>query len=265
MANEASNWPEGLSDIEALERLEAILLLGCEGNQDLTRGRAYKEMRKALLERTDLADVVPSFVRSQRDLAGFWAYIKNLAPRYEPRRAHTREAMRPLFERVEGLTKPPVPSTKWTGRRTASQQAQIVLSLAPNALAGVEALLDEQERPIHNGGPVEPERADVIELLKALHLELGELIRLAHAEMPLEHQLGRMKAARDRALSWMKSPVGFALGAAPLTGFSVTIGVGVYYLINAIAPEAALVFGGGATAAHAAGAAIQQRGSSSSP
>lgn len=261
MASKATKWPDGLSDTEALERLESILLLGCEGNQDLSHGRAYKTMRRALLERNDLADVVPSFVRSQRDLASFWAYIKNFAPRYELRRAHVREAMHLLFERAEGRTKPPVRSTKWTGRRTASQQAQIVLSLAPSALAGIEALLDEQERPLHNGGPVEPEQEEAIELLKNLHAELGELIRLAHAELPIEHQLDRIRTAKERALSWMKSPVGFALGSAPLTGFSVTLGVGVYYLINAIAPaEAALVFGGSATAAHAAGAAIRQRG-----
>ena len=256
MDKKDSGWPDGLTDEEAVDRLQSILLLGCEGNQDLTRGRDYKAVRRALLDRTDLADVVPKFVRSQRDLSGFWAYVKNFAPSYEQRRTHVRENMAPLFDRVEGITKPPVASTKWTGKRTASQQAQVVLSLGYDALAGIDALLDEQERPLHNGGPVSPERLEAIDGLKALHSELGELIRLAEAELPLDDQLRRVRALKDSALKWVKSPAGFAVGMVPLTGFSCALGVGVYYLVNAIAPEAASGIAAAATTAHVAGAAI---------
>jgi hypothetical protein len=54
---------------------------------------------------------------------------------------------------------PPVTSAKWTSRRTPAQQAQIVLSLAPDALHGVQLLLDEQLRPFHNGSPMDEEQS----------------------------------------------------------------------------------------------------------
>lgn len=256
MGEKVSGWPDELDDEGAMDRLQSILLLGCEGNQDLSRGRDYKAMRRALLDRSDLADVVPRFVRSQRDLSGFWTYIKNFAPSYEQRRVHVRENMTPLFDRVEGHTRPPVRSNRWTGKRTASQQAQVVLALGFDALAGVDALLDEQERPLHNGGPIEPERLEAIEHLKALHAELGELIRLAEAELPLDDQLRRVRSLKDQALSWVKSPAGFAAGMVPLTGFSCVLGVGVYYLVNAIAPEAASAMAAATTGAHVTGATI---------
>ena len=66
-------WPDGLNDEEAIERLQSLLIGGAEGNRDLSNDRAYKALRRALLDRDDLSDVIPQFVRSQRDLTTFWA------------------------------------------------------------------------------------------------------------------------------------------------------------------------------------------------
>lgn len=249
-------WPEGLSDEEAVERLQSILLQACEGNKDLTLGREYKAFRRNLLSREDLIDVVPSYLRSQRDLAYFWSYIKGFDGQWEPRRKHIRETFGPLFDRVEGRTKPPIRAAKWTGRRSHSEQAAVVVSLGYDVLAGIDYLLDEQERGLGNGGPVDPERKDAIAKLKKLHHEIGELIRLAEADLPLDDRLGAVQKITREALHWTKSPAGFGLGALPLTGFSTTVGVGVMYLVNAICGKGGVEMGAAAMAAHVASTAI---------
>jgi hypothetical protein len=257
MASEPSDWPEGLSDDEAVERLETLMLMACEGNKDLSNGREYKALRRELLARADLADVVPKYIRTQRDLAAFWAYIKAHSPQWEPRRQHIRETFGPLRDRVEGLTRPPVRASKWTGRRTASEQARVVIALGYDALAGIDALLYEQERGLHNGGPVEPEREDAIKRLKELHNELGELLRLAEAEEPLNDKLARVRALKDSLLRWTASPAGFALGSLPLSGSALVIAVGVSYIVNAISPGLGVTAGLAAGGMHIAAAGVQ--------
>jgi hypothetical protein len=256
MSDRARGWPENLTDQEAVERLETLLLLACEGNKDLSNGREYKALRRVLIARADLADVVPRFIRTQRDLAAFWAYIKAQAEQWAPRRERVRQAFGPLVDRVEGRSTPPASSAKWTGDRSASQQARIVIALGYDALAGVEALLEEHERPLHNGGPIEPECAEAIAKLKELHSELGELLRMAKAGRPLGEMLARVRAAKDRALHWTASLAGFALGALPLTGSCVALDVGVHYLVNAIGLGAGSEMGIAAMGVHAAAAGV---------
>jgi hypothetical protein len=246
-----------MSDGDAIHRLQSIMLLACEGNKDLSNGREYRVIRSQLLRRTDLADVLPKYIRSLRDFASFWQFIKNYAPKWEDRRKMVRSTFEPLFDRVEGRTQPAVVSGKWTGRRTATQQARVVISLGYDALLGVDLLLEEQERPLHNGGPVEPERADAIAKLKDLHRELGELINLAEAGKPLDAKLKSVRLAKDKALAWSASPVGLSLASVPLTGAATILGVGVMYLVNAIAPGQGAAFGAAVTGAHVAGAAVR--------
>lgn len=257
MGQPEGSWPDNLTDREAVERLETLMLMSCEGNQDLSNGREYKALRRALLRRTDLADVVPRFIRTQRDLGAFWAYIKAQSGQWATRREHVRDAFGPLADRVEGNSAPPISAAKWTGTRSTTEQVRVVIALGYDALAGVEALLEEQERPLHNGGPVDPERAKAIEKLKELHTELGDLLRLAEAGKPLEEKLARVRAAKDKVLRWTASPAGFALGALPLTGSSVALGVGVHYLINAIGIGSGATLGVAAMGAHVAAAGVQ--------
>lgn len=234
------------------------MLLACEGNKDLSNGREYKALRSVLLRRDDLADVVPSYIRSQRDLAAFWSFIKAYNPKYEPRRQHIRETFAALAERAEGRSKAPIRPSKWTGRRTKAEQVRVVLSLAPDALAAVEALLEEQTRGLGNGGPVEQERTDAIEALKELRSELSELIRLAELDLPFDERLSNVVAIKARAFRWMASPAGFGIASLPLTGASVALGVGVMGIINAISPGNGATMGAGAMAVHVASAAINR-------
>lgn len=250
-----TNWPDGMTDEEAILRLQSIMISGCEGNKGLSEDRDYKALRVPLIKRPDLADVVPKYVRANRDLGAFWAYIKGYSQQWKPRREHVWDTFRPLFDRIEGKTRPPVQSSRWTGRRTPAQQAQIVLSLAPDALHGVQMLLDEQERAHHNGGPISPVEQDAIDQLKALRDALSELIALAETGQPIAQQLVRLKALKAKMFKWGTDPYGLGLGELPLVASSSVIGCGVMYLVNLLTKgmtEAAAI-GASAMAVHAAG------------
>ena len=47
-------WSDGMSDDDAVHRLQSIILLACEGNKDLANGREYRAIRSQLLRRPDL-------------------------------------------------------------------------------------------------------------------------------------------------------------------------------------------------------------------
>jgi hypothetical protein len=52
--------------------------------------------------------MLPSFVRTSRDLNHFWSYIKGQSGQWEPRRVHVRDAMTPLIDCLEGANRTPV-------------------------------------------------------------------------------------------------------------------------------------------------------------
>ena len=74
----AGSWPKGLSDREAIERLESLLITAIEGNRDLITEKEYRAFRSAAIARDDLRDVLPQFLRAQRDLTAFAAYIRKI-------------------------------------------------------------------------------------------------------------------------------------------------------------------------------------------
>ena len=255
-----AGWPEQLSDEEALLRLQAILLSACEGNQDLANGRAYRSLRSPLIRRADLADAVPKYIRAHKDLGSFWVYIRAHSSEWKARRQHVLESLEALFDRVRSSRKLPVESAGWTGRRTAAQQAQIVLSLVPDALIGVEYLIAEHERSLHNGGPADPEQVAALQALRLLHAALGELIGLAEAGRPLRKQLARIRDLKGQVFSWASSPYGLALAELPLTGLATVLGCGVGALINVITKDVgASATLGAASSATFAAAALQRR------
>ena len=135
-----------------------------------------------------------------------------------------------------------------------------MIALGYDALAGIDALLFEQERGLHNGGPVEPERADAIARLKELHQEIGELLNLAEADQPLAEKLARVRTLKDTVLAWTASPAGFAIGALPLTGAATALGVGVAALVSAMARGVdATTVGVAVAGVHVAAAGIQSQ------
>lgn len=247
-----SNWPGGLIDEEATQRLQAILIQACEGARDLGIDREYKAFRTILIRRADLSDVVPKFVRSNRDLPSFWAYIRKVSDQWQPRREHVWESFKPLFNRIEGRSAS-VSAAKWTGRRTAAQQAKIVLAIAPTAMAAVDQLIDEQQLRKHNRGPSDPEADEAIEKLRALRDAIGELIQLAENGRPLATQLRGVKALRNNVLKWSAQSYELLLANSPLYASSAVAGSALWFATYLLTKDmgASATFAGTVTGATA--------------
>ena len=207
----SSGWPEGLSDAEAVQRLRTLCLGACDGVQDLADDTRYKALRRALMNRTDLRPLAPSFVAAQANLETFVRHVRETRDRSQ-RRDMVRSAFEPLQNAITGDEG--TSSAAWTGRRSLGEQAALVRKLAPAALEAVGRLIAEEERARDNGGPVDPERDDALAQLRSLHGALGELIRLARASVSLEPALIRLRAIGRGA----RETLGRIAAAAPVTG-----------------------------------------------
>jgi hypothetical protein len=94
--------------LEQARMIENILVAACEG--DRTSDRLYRQLRGMLLQEPRIKVLLPSFVRTCRDLNHFWSYIKGHSGQWEPRRVHVREAMTPLIDYLEGSNRTPADS-----------------------------------------------------------------------------------------------------------------------------------------------------------
>lgn len=154
---------ETSTDAEAATRLRLVVLAACEGVKDVKNDREYQRVRKQFIGRAKFSDVLPNYVRANRDLTALWYHLKGISTSRAERGATVARTLEPLMERAEGRTKPPISSAQWTGkRRSAAQQAAIVMAIGPTAFQAVEMLLEEQEGARHNQAPGDdPERDDV--------------------------------------------------------------------------------------------------------
>lgn len=224
MARKTFEWPEGLSDAEAVERLESIMISACDGARELGRDRAYKAFRKRLLERDDLVDFIPMVVRTHNDLDSFVSSNADT-----PNREERRERVRNSFSAIRSTLQPSetqrITSAGWTGRPSKAQQAQLVKALAVPALQVVDSLLREHERVLDNGGPIDADQERSLRDLKELHAALGELIRLVDADRPIDSVLRQLTALRRRAIASFAANV--RKDVAALHGTAATVAVGI--------------------------------------
>jgi hypothetical protein len=262
VARSKTPWPDGMSDLEAVERLQSTLVAACDGNLDLSSGRTYKEIRQPLIRREDLFDVVPGFVRAHRELAGFSAYIRRMGDERTLRREHVWDQFKPLLDRVQGKTSPPVRSSNWTGRRTATQQALVVLNVAPAALEGVDLLLSELDKPYHNRGPIDDEMQSAFEALRRLRDAIDDLLQIAEHDRPLSRQLGQLLILKNQTFRWSADTMKLMVGPLPLTVGTTALGAGVIGLLNILTKGATPIdpniLGAAAMGVHAAGASLKR-------
>lgn len=172
------------NDLDALLRLQAILLQAAEGARGPELDHEYREYRRILLEDPTYSDVIPTFVRRNRDLGSLWPALKSFSPQWEPRRVEVRrqfEGALATAERIEFFGKPGdvaagYDSSAWTGAIKGSDRVKAVKTLLPIAQNAVEHLIAALEAPGHNGGPPLDEAAAAIECLRQLHRALGEML-----------------------------------------------------------------------------------------
>ena len=83
----------------------------------------YQELRRALLNVPDVQEQIPDFLRQNRSLDHFWAFIKSKFSTYEERRRFIWEAFNPLLDRFESdSSAPPRPIGGVRPVRTSQEQ-----------------------------------------------------------------------------------------------------------------------------------------------
>lgn len=104
-------------------------------------------------------------------------------------------------------------SSAWTGRRTVREQVAIVRSLAPMALAEVDALARLVEERRFN----DELTAEAIACLRELHAQLGELIALADRRSLTREAVAGLEARRGQLLSLLGQGAKVTMVAPALT------------------------------------------------
>ncbi|WP_425992081.1 abortive infection family protein [Brevundimonas sp. TWP2-3-2] len=93
----------------------------------------YSELRREFSSDPQTADLLPRFVRTCRDLASFWQWIKYEKGTYAERRTLIREAFEPLLDVLEGRNRAPLDAS--ASETLASFDADGVHSIWEKALA----------------------------------------------------------------------------------------------------------------------------------
>lgn len=175
------------NDLDALLRLQSVLLQAVEGARGDELDHEYKELRRILLEDDTYNEVIPTFIRRYRDLGSLWPALKSFSPQWEPRRIEVRnqfEAALATAEKIDffgkvGDAPAGYDSSAWTGAVRGVDRVKAVKTLIPIAQHAVDQLIALLEAPRHNGGPPLDEAATAIENLRALHRALGEMLTAA--------------------------------------------------------------------------------------
>ena len=95
--------PESRS--EQVTMMEGILIACATGGSG--DNSIYEQLRRMLLDDPAIRNLLPSFVRTYRNLGAFWPYIKNGASGYAERRQIISGAFTPLMDHLESRNSVP--------------------------------------------------------------------------------------------------------------------------------------------------------------
>jgi hypothetical protein len=97
--------PDGGLDRARL--LEGILISAATSGGASTDEQTYTELRSTFMQDHSVKSIIPSFIRTCRDLSTFRSHAQSVGG-WAPRRAYIREALTPLFDHFEGVNRTPV-------------------------------------------------------------------------------------------------------------------------------------------------------------
>lgn len=116
------------SDFDKVSYLLNLLVAHATG-QPADSGE-YEALRRDLLTNPRLADALPSWVRSHRDLGSFWGFIQPKFSKYAERRTYLSEQFTPLLDQLEfdnlTHTQMPVEKAKPENRSTVARNKRKV-------------------------------------------------------------------------------------------------------------------------------------------
>jgi hypothetical protein len=112
----------------ALQNMLIVHATGGIGDESI-----YRELRKELSSDPRTADLLPKFVRTCRDLASFWQWIKYEKATYAERRLLIRKAFTPLLDLLESRNRAPLDAS--ASETLASFDAEGVHRIWEKALA----------------------------------------------------------------------------------------------------------------------------------
>jgi len=93
------------TDYERAVCLQNILIARATGETPSTGD--YQLLRQILMEKEALKQLMPSFVRTNRDLNQFWQFIKYEFEKYQQRRDYIYREFQPLLDMLEGKNQAP--------------------------------------------------------------------------------------------------------------------------------------------------------------
>lgn len=100
------------SDLERAQSLQNVLIARATGTQD--GGAPYAYLRAYFIDVASYNDLLPSFVRTNRELSQFWQFIKEKFGSYAESRTFIWSEFTPLMDFLEGKDRRPldVPTSK---------------------------------------------------------------------------------------------------------------------------------------------------------
>lgn len=96
------------SGLDRVRLLEGILISAATSGGGPMDNQTYTELRASLLKEQSLKGLVPSFIRTCRDLSTFRSHTQSVDGRWAPRRAYIRECLTPLFDHFEEANRQPL-------------------------------------------------------------------------------------------------------------------------------------------------------------
>lgn len=96
------------SGLDRVRLLEGILISAATSGAGPMDNHTFTELRAAFVQDSLLKSILPSFIRTCRDLSTFRSHTQSVDGQWAPRRAYIRTALTPLFDYFEGTNRAPV-------------------------------------------------------------------------------------------------------------------------------------------------------------
>ncbi len=108
------------NDFERAQYLQNMLI--SHATSGTAEDRDYQSLRKKFVSNPETKDLLPAFVKTNRDLAQFWQFIKYEFDHYAERRSFIYSEFTPLIDFLEGRTPAPADKTISDGLRSFNEE-----------------------------------------------------------------------------------------------------------------------------------------------